>query len=286
MCLSLLLLQEPPRFKTNKKLPRGPPSPPAPVLHSPPRKVTAEEQAEWKIPPCISNWKNARGYTIPLDKRLAADGRGLQDVHINDGFARLTEALYVVERQSREAIEMRAQIRDKAANKERELQEQKLRDLAQKAREERAGLRPAVEEVEEVRERDNIRHERARERERDRRIQAAAPDKRNKLMRDRDRDVSERVALGLPATSKYFQTSLCLILYFTAFSALFLSDLSTFLSISLRLSLFRLSLFRLSFLPLFSSVLYPLSFAPVQLAGNFHSETCRYGWRWIRRSAL
>ena len=37
-----------------------------------------KEQQEWKIPPCISNWKNARGYTIPLDKRLAADGRGLQ----------------------------------------------------------------------------------------------------------------------------------------------------------------------------------------------------------------
>jgi SNW domain-containing protein 1 len=32
------------------------------------------------IPPCISNWKNNKGFTIPLDKRLAADGRGLQDV--------------------------------------------------------------------------------------------------------------------------------------------------------------------------------------------------------------
>jgi len=37
----------------------------------------ADQQA-WKIPPCISNWKNVGGYTIPLDKRLAADGRGLQ----------------------------------------------------------------------------------------------------------------------------------------------------------------------------------------------------------------
>jgi SNW domain-containing protein 1 len=49
-------------------------------MHSPPRKVSAEEQANWVIPPCISNWKNAKGYTIPLDKRLAADGRGVQDV--------------------------------------------------------------------------------------------------------------------------------------------------------------------------------------------------------------
>lgn len=34
----------------------------------------------WKIPPCVSNWKNAKGYVIPLDKRIAADGRGLQVV--------------------------------------------------------------------------------------------------------------------------------------------------------------------------------------------------------------
>lgn len=72
---------EPPRFK-HKKIPRGPPSPPAPVLRSPPRKATAQEQKEWMIPPCISNWKNNKGFTIPLDKRLAADGRGLQDVRI------------------------------------------------------------------------------------------------------------------------------------------------------------------------------------------------------------
>lgn len=37
--------------------------------------VTVQDQQAWKIPPCVSNWKNARGYTIPLDKRLAADGR-------------------------------------------------------------------------------------------------------------------------------------------------------------------------------------------------------------------
>lgn len=70
---------EPPRFKA-KKIPRGPPSPPAPILRSPPRKITAQDQKDWMIPPCVSNWKNNKGYTIPLDKRLAADGRGLQDV--------------------------------------------------------------------------------------------------------------------------------------------------------------------------------------------------------------
>jgi SNW domain-containing protein 1 len=90
---------EPPRFKVNQKIPRGPPSPPAPVLHSPTRKVTVKEQQEWKIPPCISNWKNPRGFTIPLDKRLAADGRGLQDHTINDNFAKLAQALYTADRE-------------------------------------------------------------------------------------------------------------------------------------------------------------------------------------------
>ncbi|KAL7298193.1 hypothetical protein TKK_0009188 [Trichogramma kaykai] len=86
---------EPPKFKINKKIPRGPPSRPTPVMHSPTRKVTVKEQKEWKIPPCISNWKNAKGYTIPLDKRLAADGRGLQQVHIHENFTKLAEALYI-----------------------------------------------------------------------------------------------------------------------------------------------------------------------------------------------
>jgi SNW domain-containing protein 1 len=82
---------EPPKHK-HTKVPRGPPSPPAPVLHSPPRKVTVHDQQSWKIPPCVSNWKNARGYTIPLDKRLAADGRGLQEQTVNNNFATLVRS--------------------------------------------------------------------------------------------------------------------------------------------------------------------------------------------------
>lgn len=39
--------------------------------------------ADWKVPPCISNWKNSRGYTIPIHMRLAADGRSLQHNSIN-----------------------------------------------------------------------------------------------------------------------------------------------------------------------------------------------------------
>jgi len=192
---------EPPRFKINKKIPRGPPSPPAPVMHSPSRKMTVKEQQEWKIPPCISNWKNAKGYTIPLDKRLAADGRGLQTVHINENFAKLAEALYIADRKAREAVEMRAQVEKKMAQKEKERKEEKLREMAQAARDRRAGIKShggdkGGGDDGEVRERDEIRQERTKNRQHERNISRASNEKRSKLQRDQDRDISEVMAIN------------------------------------------------------------------------------------------
>jgi SNW domain-containing protein 1 len=155
---------EPPRFK-HKKIPRAADEPPPPVLHSPPRAVTAQDQKDWMIPPCISNWKNNKGYTIPLDKRLAADGRGLQDVryckcfhvqeecsngmltrqvHINDNFAKFSEALYVADRHAREEVRARSQMQQLLAQKEKAQKEENLRLLAQRAREERSGATPSI----------------------------------------------------------------------------------------------------------------------------------------------
>lgn len=134
---------EPARHK-HKKVPRGPPDDPVPVLHSPPRKVSVEDQEAWKIPPCISNWKNAKGYTIPLDKRLAADGRGLQETTINPKFAALPQALYIAEDKAREQIAARAKIDQKIKKLEREQKEQELRELAARSRMARAGINVAA----------------------------------------------------------------------------------------------------------------------------------------------
>ncbi|KAF7278040.1 hypothetical protein GWI33_008812 [Rhynchophorus ferrugineus] len=193
---------EPPKFQTNKKVPRGPPSPPAPVLHSPSRKPSVKEQREWRIPPCISNWKNSKGYTVPLDKRLAADGRGLQQLHINENFAKLSEALYIADRKARESVETRAQLEKKLAKKEKEAKEENLRKLAQKAREQRADIKSSgnsrsADDREQKREK--LREDRHNERARERNISRAAPNKRNKLDRERERDISEQIALGMPA---------------------------------------------------------------------------------------
>jgi SNW domain-containing protein 1 len=165
---------EPPRFK-HKKIPRANDEPPPPVMQSPPRRATVQEQKDWQIPPCISNWKNNKGYTIPLDKRLAADGRGLQDVsrqsgssnstskfglkltsyfldpglaciqiHINDNFAKFSEALYIADRHAREEVRERALMQQRLAQKEKAAKEENLRLLAQRAREERSGITTAA----------------------------------------------------------------------------------------------------------------------------------------------
>ena len=130
---------QPPKHK-HKKAPRGPEEDPVPVLHAPPEKLTKEERDSWNVPACISNWKNTRGYTIPLDKRLAADGRGLRDeTTVNSNFATLSESLYVAERQAREEVRMRATVLRRLAEGERQRREAELRDLAIRARGERSG---------------------------------------------------------------------------------------------------------------------------------------------------
>ncbi|KAJ5947626.1 Pre-mRNA-processing protein [Penicillium verhagenii] len=213
---------EPPKFK-HKKIPRGPPSPPPPVMHSPTRKLTAEDQEAWKIPPPVSNWKNPKGYTVPLDKRLAADGRGLQDVSINDKFAQFAEALFTADRHAREEVQLRAQMQQKLAEKEKAQKEEHLRQLAQKAREDRAGpsrreSRPRSrsrsasrsvssyssrsgtpsEDEGAARERERERRERRQENERQLRQSRMGTERRIQTMaREQNRDISEKVALGL-----------------------------------------------------------------------------------------
>lgn len=223
---------EPPKFK-HKKIPRGPPSPPPPVMHSPPRKLTAEDQEAWKIPPPVSNWKNPKGYTVPLDKRLAADGRALQDVTINDKFAQFAEALFTADRHAREEVRLRAQMQQKLAEKEKLAKEEHLREMARKARKERqnaAGGRRDSDarrrsrsrsysgssydsrsepgsDNEALRERERARRERREENERKLRQSRMGTEKRIQMMaREQNRDISEKVALGLAKPTQNKET--------------------------------------------------------------------------------
>lgn len=235
---------EPPKHK-HRKIPRGPGSPPPPIMHSPPRKITAKEQQDWVIPPSISNWKNSKGYTVPLEARLAADGRGLQDTSINDNFAKLSEALYMADRNAREEVRSRNLMQQKIAQKEKEKKEEHLRQLAQRAREGRFARSPARRsrsrslesrrsrsasqsppgrrtrgrsasssisrdsrvdsEDENVRERERLRRERRQDAERAMRVGKMGREAQMKhLERENNRDISEKIALGLakPTASK------------------------------------------------------------------------------------
>ncbi|KAL6910775.1 SKIP/SNW domain-containing protein [Trichoderma evansii] len=234
---------EPPKFK-HKKIPRGPPSPPPPVMHSPPRKLTAEDQEMWRIPPPVSNWKNPKGFTVPLDKRLAADGRGLQDISINDKHAQFAEAIKMAERHARDEVQQRALMQQRLAEKEKAQKEENLRSLAQKAREDRAaagrrGRRDSVDsrdsrgsrdsgsrsrsrsrssysgsdsrgsdsEDSEVRARERARKEKRKEDERKLRQTRMGAERRIQVMaREQNRDISEKIALGIAKPSQSKET--------------------------------------------------------------------------------
>ncbi|RFU74637.1 snw 1 [Trichoderma arundinaceum] len=229
---------EPPKFK-HKKIPRGPPSPPPPVMHSPPRKLTAEDQEMWRIPPPVSNWKNPKGFTVPLDKRLAADGRGLQDITINDKHAQFAEAIKMAERHARDEVQQRALMQQRLAEKEKAQKEDNLRALAQKAREDRATAgrrgrrdsrdsrdsresesrspsrssysgsesRGSDSEDSEVRAREKARREKRKEDERKLRQTRMGAERRIQVMaREQNRDISEKIALGIAKPSQSKET--------------------------------------------------------------------------------
>ena len=201
---------EPPRHK-HRKNPGGSAEAPVPILRSPPRKLTAEDQANWNIPPVISNWKNSRGFTISLDKRLVADGRGLIKPEVNDRHAQLAEALFIAEKKAREEVNMRNDLKQRLAEEDRRREEEKLANLAATARAQRAGAAiddttgssssssssssTASSSSNALREREEIRRESRRELDRNLRTDESGNVVSRK--RDAERDISEKIALGL-----------------------------------------------------------------------------------------
>jgi SNW domain-containing protein 1 len=138
----------------------------------------------------------------------------LRDVTINDKFSQLAEALYTADRHARDEVKQRAMMQHKLAEKEKAVREDNLRELAQKARRDRAaqGSQPrrssesrsrsassyGTESEEDERDREQDRRERNRERERELRMSKMGAEKRMKaLAREQGRDISEKIALGL-----------------------------------------------------------------------------------------
>ncbi|CAI2368974.1 unnamed protein product [Moneuplotes crassus] len=209
----------PPKFK-HKRAPRGAPSPPETVMRSPSRKITAKDQADWNIPSCISQWKNAKGYTIPLHMRIQSDGRNLQDTTINHKHAKFSESILLAEIQSRKEVEERNKIKQShhlmmEIRKEKQIQKDATLARAEKEKliqssisqlrserrdnhegvESRKRTREEIEREEAKRERDALKRQIKRDVVRQRRLEVAGKqDKANP--RDGERDISEKIALG------------------------------------------------------------------------------------------
>jgi SNW domain-containing protein 1 len=198
----------PPQYK-HKRVARGPPSPPATVMRSPPKKLTIKDQQEWKVPPCISNWKNARGYTIPLQMRLSADGRTLKQYTINEKFGKFSDTLYITEEQAYREIDERNQVQQSISYKDYLRKEGDLRQKANEARMEKEKIlqehmdsqqgkgeeKLTDAELKALKQRELLKYINQREQERELRMARAGINK-SKLMRDAERDISEKVALG------------------------------------------------------------------------------------------
>jgi SNW domain-containing protein 1 len=219
----------PPKFKQKKQMAR-PPSPPAPLLHDPSTaKPTKEDQQKWYIPPAVSNWKNPNGFTIALDKRVAVDGRDPTnpgDVgdgeQVSDNFMNLAQALEDADKKAREEIKLRNAMKKRLAEKDNREKEEKLRSLAQRAREERSSYNRITERDEsaasggdvEARKRAILREERRRKAEKELKMSRMGNETKMKTQAKSllDRDISDRTQLGLakatPSVENQFDSRL------------------------------------------------------------------------------
>ena len=206
-----------PRFKT-KKVPRDLAAEPVPILKDAAKKLTAEEQRAWKIPPCISHWKNSKGYTIPIDIRVAVDGRNLKNQVVSDKFAKFSDVMNMTEKQARKDIEEKNRLMKTIEMNNAMKKEAELREAAKEIRQKKINMsvsnissvkteksnesdiflnkkRNVTEEEfeKEKMERNLIRDQRKKEIEREKRLE------NNKALyrRNEERDVSEQIALGM-----------------------------------------------------------------------------------------
>lgn len=85
---------------------------PVPVLSSPKKKLTTDDHKKWVIPPCLSNWKNSKGYTLPLHMRLTADLRGSKNIELSEKFAQFNDVFNLTEKQIRQDLQERNKLRD------------------------------------------------------------------------------------------------------------------------------------------------------------------------------
>lgn len=203
----------PPQYK-NKRIPHGPKGVPDVLLRAPPKKLTQEDQMNWKIPPCISNSKNSRGFVLPLEMRISADGRNSYDPKINERFMQFSTALYEAEKSARKELEEKNKIKQTLAYEELKKKEEELRqeieetkrkkdsifgmsDMPSKIESELQSAKDGEDSVAEN-QRELLRYMIKKNVEREARLERVGSNKLKEI-RDKERDIAEKVALGQKA---------------------------------------------------------------------------------------
>ena len=72
--------------------------------------MTFEDQKLWKIPPCVSNYKNQKSFLIPLEMRLDMEKRNRGDTKINDKFKNFADALSQSEKRAKQYLKNKRQL--------------------------------------------------------------------------------------------------------------------------------------------------------------------------------
>ena len=85
-------LLDPPRFRNNKPI-KLQEDDPEPYMTKPAKKLTKEEESQWTIPPCVSNWKNPAGHIIPMEVRISSDPRKFEQPQMSAKFSAFNRSL-------------------------------------------------------------------------------------------------------------------------------------------------------------------------------------------------
>ncbi|CCF60413.1 hypothetical protein KAFR_0K00580 [Kazachstania africana CBS 2517] len=104
---------------------------PIPTLHTEAEKPSKEEREKWKIPTFVSQWKNQKGYTVD---RAGFGTRTGEPGGISGKFIELSEAIEKVDMEKRREIQLKYEEKKNLMEKEVKIKEDKLRNLAERAR--------------------------------------------------------------------------------------------------------------------------------------------------------
>lgn len=195
-----------------KRAPEGPnDEEPVPILHKDTTtKLTKEQQRKWTIPPAISNWKNNKGFTISIDKRLASLSQDDNKFNMSDKFSVLTEALANAHDEAKAELKRKAELKHELERKKLLEDQHKLRRIAREAHMRRDFGNSGRNYINDknssssfASRREMARRQRRQRAESELRMGSMSTESRVRMLaRKEGREISDRVAIGVAASAR------------------------------------------------------------------------------------